>query len=77
MKRSADSQDKKKQGFEKNQQSILRSNKFEGCCEELKGHIYGYGESKNADQFIQTTKEIKNYVGHNYKNPGDSTTAIT
>ena len=75
--RSGDSPDKKKQGFKKNQQNIIRSHKFEGRCEELKGHIYDYGESKNTDQFIQTTKEVKNYVGRNYKNPGDITAAIT
>ena len=75
--RSGDSPEKKKQGFRKNQQNVTRSNKFEGRCEDLKGHVYDYGESKNADQFVQTTKEIKNYVGRIYKNPGDITTAIT
>ena len=53
-----------KKPFKKQQQkqastNMTRSTKFEGRCEDLKGHIYDYGESKNADQFIQTTKEIK------------------
>ena len=72
--RSGDSQDKKKP-FKK-QQNVARGTKFEGRCEDLKGHIYDYGDSKNADQFIQTTKEIKNYVGRTYKYAGDITTAI-
>ena len=59
-----------------NQQVIPCSTKFEGRCEDLKGHIYDYRESKNADQFIQTTKEIKNYVGCTYKCGGDITAAI-
>ena len=57
--------------------NMTRSTKFEGRCEDVKGHIYDYGESKNADQFIQTTKEIKNYVGRTYKYGGDITAAIT
>jgi hypothetical protein len=68
-------QDKKK-GFKK-QQNAGHGTKFEGRCEELKGHIYDYGDSKNADQFIQTTKEIKNYVGCTYKYAGDITAAIS
>ena len=50
--------------------------KFEGRCDDLKGHVYDYGDSKNANQFIITTKEIKNYVGRNYKSSGDITLAI-
>ena len=70
-----------KKPFKKQQQkqastNMTRSTKFEGRCEDLKGHIYDYGESKNADQFIQTTKEIKNYVGRTYKYGGDITAAI-
>jgi hypothetical protein len=54
-----------------------RGAKFEGRCEDLKGHVYDYGDSRNADQFVLTTKEIKNYVGRTYKNGGDITSAIT
>jgi hypothetical protein len=60
-----------------NNANNARYNKFEGRCEELKGHIYDYGKSKNTDQFVQTTKKIKNYVGRNYKNSGDITIAIS
>jgi len=50
--------------------------KFEGRCEDLKGHVYDHGNSKVADQFILTTKELKNYVGRTYKHGGDMTEAI-
>ena len=77
--RSGDSPEKNKKNMKKaqNQQITQRSTKFEGRCDDLKGHIYDYGDSKNADQFIQTTKEIKNYVGRTYKCGGDITAAIT
>ena len=68
-----------KKAFKKQQQkaNATHSTKFEGRCEDLKGHYYDYGESKNADQFIQTTKEIKTYVGRTYKYGGDITAAIS
>ena len=57
--KSGDSQDTKT----KKPTNSLRSTKFEGRCDDLKGHVYDYGEHKSADQFIVTTKEIANHVG--------------
>ena len=74
--RAGDSQEKKSSKKQHQNQHVARSTKFEGRCDELKGHVYDYGDSKNADQFIQTTKEIKNLVGRTYKNAGDITAAI-
>ena len=78
--KSTDSQEKPKGGRNKKQQNNntkVSLTKFEGRCDDLKGHIYDYSESKNADQFVTTTKEIKNYVGRTYKCAGDITGAIT
>jgi hypothetical protein len=73
----SDGQDQhgKKNAFKKPYNGT-RTSKFEGRCDELKGHIYDYGESKNADQFITTTKEVSNYVRRTFKNGGDMTEAI-
>jgi hypothetical protein len=48
-----------------------RSGRFEGRIEELKGHVYDYGEYRSANQFVNTTKEIRNYVSRTIKNSGD------
>ena len=76
--KSTDPQEKGK-GRSNKKQSVnsVKLTKFEGRCDDLKGHIYDYGDSKNADQFVLTTKEIKNYVGRTYKCAGDITAAIT
>jgi hypothetical protein len=50
----SDGQDQhgKKNGFKKPYNGNRTTSKFEGRCDELKGHIYDYGESKNADQMM-------------------------
>jgi hypothetical protein len=70
--------DQQKKSFNKKQQQSTNrsSTKFEGRCDELKGHIYDHGESKYTDQFSNTTKEIISYVGRTYKYGGDISTAI-
>ena len=66
-----------KKSFSKKQNvSSTRGVKFEGRCDDLKGHVYDYGDGKTADQFVITTKEIKNYVGRTYKHGGDIVDAI-
>ena len=45
--------------------------KFEGKCDEIKGHIYDCSNSHQSDLFTKTTKEIKEYVGRTYKYGGD------
>eukprot|EP00934_Nitzschia_sp_Nitz4_P001191 Nitzschia sp. Nitz4//scaffold483_size5322//2345//5042//NITZ4_009227-RA/size5322-augustus-gene-0.2-mRNA-1//-1//CDS//3329552882//1191//frame0 len=37
--------------------------KFEGKEESLKGYIFDYSGSKNPDQWIKTSKEIRGFVG--------------
>jgi Zinc knuckle len=72
-----DNSEKKRFFKKQGNTGVNRTSKFEGRCEELKSHVYDYGDSKNADQFVTTTKEIKTYVGRTYKNAGDITNAIT
>jgi hypothetical protein len=68
--------DKKKNFFgKKNNQG--GKPKFEGRIDELKGHIYEYGENRSADQFVTTTKEITTYIGSTMKHSNDITIAIT
>jgi hypothetical protein len=70
--KSGDSPDKKA----KKTTNQVRSTKFEGRCDDLKGHVYDYGEHKSADLFVTTTKEIANHVGRTYKSGGDIAEAI-
>ena len=42
---------------------IPRQTKFEGRCDSLKGHIFGYKGSGMADQFIRTKKRNKHICG--------------
>jgi hypothetical protein len=71
--KSGDSQDKK---LSKKGTNTSRPTKFEGRCDDLKCHVYDFGEHKSADLFITTTKEIANHVGRTYKCGGDLAEAI-
>ena len=53
-----------------------RQPKFEGKCEDLKGHIYDCSDSKQADIYTRTTKEVAEYVGKTYKYGNDVRLAI-
>jgi hypothetical protein len=55
-----DNSSDKKLFFNKKQHNTgaNRRTRFEGRCEDLKSHVNDYGESKNADQYVTTTKEI-------------------
>ena len=55
---------------------VPKQAKFEGKCDDLKGHIYDYSHAKQADQFAKTTKEIADYVGSTYKHGGDIRLAV-
>ena len=44
-----------------------RQPKFEGKCDDLKGHVYDCSDSRQADQFARTTKVIAEYVGRTYR----------
>jgi hypothetical protein len=45
--------------------------KFEGKCDDLKGHIYDCTDSRQSDMFMKTTREVGKYVVRNYKYGGD------
>ena len=53
-----------------------RAPKFEGRCEDLKGHIYDCSDSKQADMCTKTTREIAEYIGRTYKYGSDVRLAI-
>lgn len=59
-----------------NQMIVPRQPKFEGKCSELKGHIYDCSDSRQAEVYSKTTKEIAEYVGRNYKYGGDARLAV-
>jgi hypothetical protein len=42
---------------------VIKQPKFEGKCEDLKGHIYDCSNARQSDMFVKTTKEIAEYVG--------------
>ena len=44
--------------FKKPTAVTIRQPKFEGKCEELKGHIYDCSDSRQADIYIKTTREL-------------------
>lgn len=78
------SKDKKTEGNKRlqAQRPVNKSNnaprqpKFEGKCDDLKGHIYDCSDSRQADQFAKTTKEVAEYVGRTYKYGGDARLAV-
>ena len=39
-----------------------RQTRFSGRCEELNGNIYDCTDSRQADQYSKTTKEIAEYI---------------
>ena len=46
--------------------------KFEGDCDDLKGHIYDCNDSKKVNLLIKTNKKLSEYVGKKFKDfPGD------
>jgi hypothetical protein len=45
----------------------IRSPKFEGKCNDLKGHIYDCTNIRQADQYTKTTKKISEYIGCTFK----------
>ncbi len=55
---------------------MTRQPKFEGKCEDLKGHIYDYSDVRQSDIFIKTTKEIAEYMGQTFMKGSDTRLAI-
>ena len=52
--------------------TVVIRTKFEGKCDKLKGYIFDCADSRQADQFMKTTKEIAEYVGSTYRHGGDA-----
>jgi Zinc knuckle len=48
-------------------QPSIRLNRFEGRCEDLKGHVYDSIDARQADQYTKTTREITEFIGRTYK----------
>ena len=44
---------------------------FEGGIDDLKGHYYDCSSGKQADRYVNTTRQITEYVGREYKYGGD------
>jgi hypothetical protein len=55
---------------------IVRQPKFEGNCEELKGHVFDCSNSRQADMFSKTTKALAGHVGKTYQYGNDTRLAI-
>ena len=50
--------------------------KFEGRIDSLKGHIYDCADSRQANLYVKTTREIAGYVATAMRNGNDVKTAI-
>jgi hypothetical protein len=53
-----------------------KQTKFDGKCEELKGHIFDCTDVRQSDQYSRTVKEIAEYVGRTYKYGADARMAV-
>jgi hypothetical protein len=53
-----------------------RQPKFDGKCEDLKGHIYDCSTSRQVDLFAKSTKEIAEHVGRTFRYGTDIQRAI-
>ena len=60
-----------KKGYNFNKGHRVASKKFEGKCEDLNGAIFDCAESKMADTFVKTKKELSAYCGRTFKYGGD------
>ena len=60
----------RRHGFQR--PGVVRQQKFEGRCEELKGHIHDCSDPRQSDMFGKTTKEIAEHVGRKYTYGGTS-----
>jgi hypothetical protein len=67
----------KKKGFSFNKGAYrVGPTKFEGKCDGLKDSIYDCSDTKQADIYIKTTKNLSNYVGQTLKFGGDISIAV-
>ena len=56
----------------------MRSERFEGKCDALKGHIYDVarGSNKHHETFQKTTREIAEYIGREFDEGGEFRTGL-
>jgi hypothetical protein len=54
-----------------------REPKFEGKCEDLKGHVYDCTDGRQADGYTKTTEEIAEHVGRAYRFGADASCVIS
>ena len=55
-----------------NKPVAVKQPKFEGKCEELKGHIYDCSDARQADVFVKTTREVGEFMGRTFKYGNDT-----
>jgi hypothetical protein len=67
---------KSKSNLSKGPYKHASSIKFEGSCDDLKGHIFDCSDVKQSDIFAEITKAIAIYVGTKYKYGADTSTAV-
>jgi hypothetical protein len=65
-----------KSGPSSHQGSMPKQTKFEGKCDELKGHIFDCTDVRQSDQYSKTVKEIAEFVGRTYKYGADARLAV-
>jgi hypothetical protein len=53
-----------------------RPARFEGWCDELKGHIYDCSDNRQTDGYTRTTNEIAEYIGRTYRHGADIRASI-
>jgi hypothetical protein len=58
------------------QKPMTRQPRFQGKCDDLKGYIYDCSDSRQADVYTKTTKEIGEYVGRTYRHGSDARRAV-
>ena len=73
--------DGKKKGGPRFSRKAYRNNgprqpKFEGACDDLKGHIFDCSGYEQSDVFVKTLEQITIYVGRTYSNGGVLSNAI-
>jgi hypothetical protein len=76
---TSDNKRYRRRGFRKSTtvtRTVTKQPKFEGRCDELKGHIYDCSDSRQSDIFIKTTKELAEHVGRTFKKGCDAGVAI-
>lgn len=54
-----------------NKYPVIKQAKFEGECDDLKGHIYDCSDARQSDIYVKTNKAIAGHVGRTYKYSGD------